>query len=93
MMKKLLILTLIIAASTVVFAGSNKTGENSLAAKIETQLAGAAPNVVVISVDESTKTATLRGSVSSQTEMDRFTEAVRGVTGVRVMGTDVRVPA
>jgi osmotically-inducible protein OsmY len=88
---KLVILLLIFAAPLLLMAGSKKTDlDNTLAAQIEQRLVGV-PNTVIVVVDETTKTAFLRGTVSSQADMDRIMELVRSVDGVRVIGSNLVV--
>jgi osmotically-inducible protein OsmY len=88
---KLAILLLILAAPMLLMAGSKKTDlDNTLAAQIEARLVGV-PNTVIVVVDETTKTAFLRGTVSSQTDMDRIMELVHSVDGVRVIGSNLVV--
>lgn len=88
---KLAILLLILAAPMLLMADSKKTDfDNSLAAQIEQRLVGV-PNTVIVVVDETTKTAFLRGTVSSQADMDRIMELVRSVNGVRVIGSNLVV--
>lgn len=88
---KLAILSLILAAPVLLMAGSKKEhGENTLAMQIEQRLIGI-PNAVVVVVDETTNTAFLRGTVSSQANMDRIIELVRSVDGVRVIGSNLTV--
>jgi osmotically-inducible protein OsmY len=87
---KLAILLLIIATPVLLLAGSKKA-DNSLAEQIEHRLVGVAPNTVIIVVDEASKTAFLRGTVSSQAEIDRITDLVRSINDVRVIGSNLVV--
>ena len=88
---KFAILLLILAVPVLLMAGSKKTDtDNTLAAQIEQKLVGI-PNTVIVVVDETTKTAFLRGTVSSQEDMDRIMEQVRSVDGVRVIGSNLVV--
>ena len=88
---KIAILLLILAAPMLLMAGSKKTDlDNTLAAQIEQRLVGV-PNTVIIVVDETTKTAFLRGTVSSQADVDRIMELVHSVDGVRVIGSNLVV--
>jgi osmotically-inducible protein OsmY len=90
-MTKLAILLLILATPVLLMAGSKKADtENTLAAQIEQRLASV-PNTVIIVVDETTKTAFLRGTVSTQADIDRIMELVHSVDGVRVIGSNLTV--
>ena len=86
-----LLMILSVLALSVFAIAETKSTSGTLAAQIQSRLAGVAPNTIVISVDESGKMARMRGTISSQAEMDRLTEAVRGISGVRVTDTDLRV--
>jgi hypothetical protein len=63
----------------------------TLALEIENELRGVTPNSVYVVVDETTKTAYVRGAVSSQAEVDRIINMLRSIDGVRVIGSTVTV--
>ena len=88
--RKILILVLFAIIPLTLLAGS-KRSEDTLAVQVEQRMSGVIPNGVVVVVDESTRTAYLRGSVSSQEEIDRITEVVRAIDGVRVVSSTLEV--
>ena len=84
---KILMIALLAVVPLWVFAkektSSRHQGED-LAAQIQSQVATAAPNAVVIVVDQATKTAYVTGS---QSDVDQITQALRMVDGIRVIGS------
>ncbi len=88
---KLAILLFIFTLPLLLQAGSKKSDtENALAVQIEQKLIGL-PNTVIVVVDETANTAFLRGTVSSQAEMDRIIGLIHSVDGVRVIGSNLVV--
>ena len=88
-LQKLAIL-LILLAAPVLYANS-KTSNHELATQVQQRLESVAPNTVVVVVDAATRTAYLQGSVTSQDEVNRITEAIRTLDGVSVIGSNLVV--
>ena len=87
---KLAILLFILALPLLLLAGSKKDPQNTLAVQIEQKLTGI-PNTVIVVVDENENTALLRGTVSSQAEMDHILGLIHSIDGVRVIGSNLVV--
>jgi uncharacterized lipoprotein YddW (UPF0748 family) len=87
-LKRLIILLMLLAAPVWIYANDkhNKLSNHDLATRIQQRLAEVTPNAVVVVVDEATKTAYLQGTVSSQDELEKITEALRTFDGISVIG-------
>jgi osmotically-inducible protein OsmY len=88
-----LVILLILLVAPLIYANEkhNKLSNHELASQIQKKLETVAPNCVVVVVDEATKTAYLQGSMSSQDEINRITEALRSLDGVSVIGSNLVV--
>jgi osmotically-inducible protein OsmY len=91
--RKLVILLILLAAPAWIYANEkhNKLSNHELATQIQQRMESVAPNTVVVVVDEATRTAYLQGSVNSQEEVDRITEALRSLDGLSVIGSNLVV--
>jgi osmotically-inducible protein OsmY len=92
-LKRLIILLMLLAAPVWIYANDkhNKLSNHDLATRIQQRLAEVTPNAVVVVVDEATKTAYLQGTVSSQDELEKITEALRTFDGISVIGSNLVV--
>jgi osmotically-inducible protein OsmY len=92
-LNRLVILLMLLGAPVWSYANDkhNKLSNHELASQIQQRLESVAPNTVVVVIDEATKTAYLQGTVSSQDEVNRITEALRTFDGLSVIGTNLVV--
>ena len=92
-LNRLIILLMLLAGPAWIFANDkhNKLSNHELASQIQQRLESVTPNAVVVVVDEATKTAYLQGTVSSQDELEKITEALRTFDGLSVIGSNLVV--